>query len=84
MRKVGLIILVLALAAFAGCGKYVTKKSNLVCGDEICDPNIGESVETCPRDCARPPGGGRLPDQNRTIDAVDSFEEDVKNVNQGE
>ena len=51
MRKVALIILILALATFAGCGKYVTKKSNLVCGDDICDPDIGETIETCPRDC---------------------------------
>ena len=84
MRKVALIILVLALVAITGCGKRAIKKSNLFCGDEICDPNIGETVETCPRDCTTTTSGSGLSDPNRTIDAVNTFDEDLETVKQGE
>jgi hypothetical protein len=84
MRIVVLFVLLLALATFVGCGKHVIKKSNLVCGDEICDPSIGETVKTCPRDCAETTKGSGLPDPNRTIDAVNTFDEDLETVKQGE
>jgi hypothetical protein len=65
MRKIVFFILLLALTAFTGCGKRVIKKSNLVCGDDICDPEIGETVETCPRDCQPSPHKGDTVDSQK-------------------
>ncbi len=47
------VILTIVSALFAGKSASKTNDADdNVCGNSICEPNFGESKETCPKDCA--------------------------------
>jgi hypothetical protein len=73
-----MVIMLLVLVTSAGCKKvFVKEKSKLVCGDKICDPDIGETVETCPRDCQPPPLGPNMFEEEVTKEEPDPDEKGI-------
>jgi len=46
------LFLILAIGFALISNKKPSKEGSNVCGNSLCEPNLGESKETCPKDCA--------------------------------